>query len=201
MVAASQVLRGMVAETAEQMPHKSVTTCDGLRETQKVLPSVYTKESLRNEVNTILGQMDMKICSSSSFNRMWHKLFRDVVISKHSSFSKCNTCTTLKEQITAAKTLEEAEVYRQQFSLHMADQRSSRNQYYAHRILSKRDPKKWLCIIQDKMDHNKTSCPRLAQTPKKCSGVMQLPVSLTGKLFTYLLLSHIPRAAALCWPT
>ena len=65
---------------------------------------------------------------------------------------------------------------------HMLQQMSCRNVYYGWRLYSKMHPKKYLCIIHDKMDQQKTSIPRLQLVPKFVNHVMQLPISLTGML-------------------
>lgn len=184
-MAASEILQKFVSENAEQMPHKSRTTIDGSRETQKVLPAAYTQEILRADVNTVLKQIGIpNSVSTSAFNKMWNTDFKDVTISKHSSFSKCDTCTELKDQIRASKTIEEAEVVRQKMKVHMDEQRSCRNQYYGNRVMSEAQPSKYLCLIHDKMDQAKTCIPRLQQVPKSCQHEMQLPISLTGNTFS-----------------
>lgn len=182
VVAAVQVMKDFVDTTADSMPHKSRTTSDGVRETQKVLPSTYTQETICQEVNGILHLMNIQPVSLPKFNRLWKTEFRNVTIAKHNAFSKCDKCISLKAKMRAAKNMSELGVYREQMHLHNIEQRSCRSVYYANRQLSSLNPSKYLCIIIDKMDQHKTCVPRLEQTPKSCWGEMQLPIALSGIL-------------------
>ncbi|KAL3688706.1 hypothetical protein R1sor_015015 [Riccia sorocarpa] len=54
---------------------------------------------------------------------------------------------------------------------------SRRNVYYAKRTLAKAQPEKYLCLIHDMMDQNKTNIPRLVDNMKKlhAGGCIPLP--------------------------
>ncbi|KAL3693963.1 hypothetical protein R1sor_007614 [Riccia sorocarpa] len=58
---------------------------------------------------------------------------------------------------------------------------SRRNVYYAKRTLAKTQSERYLCLIHDKMDQNKTNIPRLADNMKKLhmGGCIPLPISIT----------------------
>jgi hypothetical protein len=182
VVAASTVIKDFVDTTADSMPHRSRTMSDGIRETQKVLPSTYTQESICEEINGTLKLMNIQPISLPAFNKLWNTEFKNVTIARHSSFSKCDKCIALKAKIRAAKNMAELGVYRQEMHTHNIEQRSCRSVYYANRRLSSLNPRKYLCIIIDKMDQHKTCIPRLQQTPKSCHGEMQLPIALSGIL-------------------
>ena len=120
--------------------------------------------------------------SSSSFNRIWNTEFKHVTLSKTSEFSKCSICTGIKAQLSGTKVQEERDRLMEERRKHMLQQQSCRNLYYTWRRFSQMIPKKYLCIIHDKMDQKKTAMPRLEITSKDVDSAWKLQVSLNGMI-------------------
>ena len=60
--------------------------------------------------------------------------------------------------------------------------RQEQNCYYAHREKARSDPEKYLTIILDGMDQNKTNLPYLVRLPKSLQNLQRLRTHLTGAL-------------------
>lgn len=179
---AKSLIQGFIDNNADQMPHKTRTSMHGTRETQRVLPSMYKQVDILREVNDTLMSLNYKPLSQPTFSRLWNTVFKTVSLSKSSTFSKCDICTTIKAKLESTKNQEERARYFAQRRAHMLQQMSCRNLYYAWRSSSEMYPKKFLCIIHDKMDQSKTAIPQIRPIPKSLNGVERLPISLTGML-------------------
>ncbi len=179
---AKSLIQGFIDNNADQMPHKSRTTMHGTRETQRVLPSMYKQVDILREVNDTLITLGYKTLSQPTFSRLWSTVFKTVTLSKTSTFSKCDICTSIKVKLESTKNQVERARYMAQRRAHMLQQMSCRNLYYAWRSSSEMNPTKFLCIIHDKMDQSKTAIPHIKPVPKSLNGVERLPVSLTGML-------------------
>ena len=124
-------------------------------------------------MNLGLQNLGYKLMSSSTFNRIWNTEFKHVILSKMSEFSKCSICTGIKAQLSGTKVQEKQDKLMEERRKHLLQQQSYRNVYYAWRRSSQMSPKKYLCIIHDKMDHKKTTIPRLEITPKDVDNAWQ----------------------------
>ena len=60
--------------------------------------------------------------------------------------------------------------------------RQEQNCYYAHREKARSGPQKYLTIILDGIDQNKTNLPYLVRLPKSLQNLQQLRTHLTGAL-------------------
>lgn len=179
---AKAILHDFVQNNADQMPHRSRTTTEGERETQLVLSGLYKQQDILREVNMTLSSLQLKSISHSTLSRLWRTVFKHVGLCKASSFSKCDTCTSIKNALEATKVVEERAKLFMTRRVHMLAQMSCRNLYYSWKQRSLCEPRKYLCIIHDKMDQAKTATPRLDPLPKSLSHCKQLPISLTGML-------------------
>lgn len=175
------IFKRFVETCSEQQPHKTRLLEDGTRDTQRVLPSMYTKGAILEDVNRELQSNGYRKLSQFRFSRLWSNRFRDVSIGKYSSFSKCDECTAIKMALLKNSCIaQERETLVRRRLDHNIEQRSCRTAYYHNRILSMERLDSYLCIIHDKMDQKKTCLPRLNLAPKAISSSMQLPVSLFG---------------------
>ena len=66
--------------------------------------------------------------------------------------------------------------------IHIADPRAHWELYYANWFFSKKEPKKYVTIIHDKMDHSKTSSPDFSHKSKYMDSFMKLPISIIGMI-------------------
>ena len=159
---ARALLEDFVNVNSERMPNKSRTMLDGSRETQLKIPETYKQVDILCEINTTLDQLGYKKkLSRSSFGRIWNQEYPHVALTKTSEFSKCSLCSSLKARMGAKPSLQERAKIREEIKVHMSQQQSCRNMYYAWRAFSQLQPDKYLCIIHDKMDQKKTAIPRL----------------------------------------
>lgn len=60
--------------------------------------------------------------------------------------------------------------------------RSERRKYYHHREKSRNEPHKYITVILDGMDQNKTNIPNLPTRPKSTQNLWRLRTHLTGGL-------------------
>ena len=58
--------------------------------------------------------------------------------------------------------------------------RQERKKYYLHREKARSDPKKYLTVIIDGMDQNKTNVPALLQETKSTQNLYRVRTHLTG---------------------
>lgn len=68
--------------------------------------------------------------SESTFLRLWKQHFSNVTIQKHTPFSKCDVCLTLKSHIQLAVTPGAKAYYQSLFDAHMTAVKEERNKYY-----------------------------------------------------------------------
>ena len=179
---AKAYIQEFIDKNAKRMPHKSRTSVYGDHETQLVLPSMYKQVDILREVNATLTSLGYSSLSQPTFSRLWNTTFKIVSLSKTSTFSKCDMCTTIKLKLESTKVQEELAKLFILCRKHMLQQMTCRNVYYAWRTYSELYPTKYLCIIHDKMDQRKTCIPRVNPIPKSLNQVMPLPISLTGML-------------------
>ncbi|KAL3695807.1 hypothetical protein R1sor_009883 [Riccia sorocarpa] len=183
-IEADVVLRQLLGQLAEPMPHMQYIQADGSPGILYMLPSCYNKLSIMNELNLKLKSLGGKGISKSSFYKQWTDNFENFRFHQKGAFAKCDTCVELKLKLMEERRPEARRPIEEERNKHMTEQMSRRNVYYAKRTLAKTQPERYLCLIHDKMDQNKTNIPRLADNMKKLhvGGCIPLPISLTGML-------------------
>lgn len=138
---------------------------------------------ISSEINTTLDLMGYeKRLSKSSFGRIWNKEYPHVSLTKTSEFSKCNLCSSLKARLEAKPSLQERVMLLKEREVHMAQQKTCRNLYYAWRTFSKTQPQKYVCIIHDKMDQKKIAILRLRVTSQTVDSGYNSQVTLIGMI-------------------
>ena len=65
---------------------------------------------------------------------------------------------------------------------HINYQNACRSLYHGWSSNSVDSPTEFLCIIRDKMDHTKSTIPRMQRSTKATCGLGQIPISVTGML-------------------
>ena len=105
--------------------------------------------------------------SPSYFNQIWSTEFPDVVIPKKQRLGKCHTCEGLHDQIISTNDLVECEALKQKRIAHIKFVRKERLVYHTWRKKCRDHPDKYLCVILDGMDQNKTKVPNFntGETP------------------------------------
>jgi hypothetical protein len=98
--------------------------------------------------------------SKSYFLKIWNKNFPHVHLRQTSNQHRCNTCSSYLERASNCKTDQELDNVHVEWEKHLDLQARERNVYYRHKEKAKRNPSKYLSIISDGMDQNKTLLPR-----------------------------------------
>ncbi|KAL3697324.1 hypothetical protein R1sor_011400 [Riccia sorocarpa] len=183
-IEADVVLRQLLEQLAEPMPHMQYIQADGSSGILYMLPSCYNKLSIMNELNLKLKSLGGEGISKSRFYKQWTDNFENFRFHQKGAFAKCDTCVELKLKLMNERRPEAWRPIEEERNKHMSEQMSQRNVYYAKRTLAKTQPERYLCLIHDKMDQNKTNIPRLADNMKKLhvGGCIPLPISLIGML-------------------
>jgi len=187
-------LREIIESAADHHPSKRRTMDDNSRQVLRELPKSLTWESIRNKVNMVNAECGIGPVSQSIVSFLHQKHFKDVVIHKKgNNFSKCTTCSELLERKARLSGLkEELEQYRADEKAHHDEHSQGRRLYHAWRTQSIQNPKTFLCIIHDKMDHGKTALPSFPNCPKLLAGMLKFPFTVTG-ILTH---GHGPKAIA-----
>ncbi|XP_052097971.1 uncharacterized protein LOC127732831 [Mytilus californianus] len=121
--------------------------------------------------NDNLLELDGGISDPNSFQ---HDIFEN-------RFAKCDFCIKIKiklenQNLSKAKRLK----YMQKREKHLKLQNQERQKYYRHAEKSRRYPHKYLCMIIDGMDQNKTNIPHFHRLAKSTSQMWNLRTHLTG---------------------
>ncbi|KAL3692045.1 hypothetical protein R1sor_005696 [Riccia sorocarpa] len=171
-------------QLAEPMPHMQYIQADGSARILYMLPSCYNKLSIMNELNLKLKSFGGEGISKSRFYKQWTDNFKNFRFHQKGAFAKCDTCVELKLKLMNERRPEARRPIEEERNKHMSEQMSRRNVYYAKRTLAKTQPERYLCLIHDKMDQNKSNIPRLADNMKKLhvGRCIPLPISLTWML-------------------
>ncbi len=98
-------------------------------------------------------------------------------------FAKCNMCKSLKDLISKlGRNNIDVKEYELKLRKHLLHQKSCKSLYHTWRSESMQSKDEFLCVIHDKMDHVKTTLPRLQVANKMICGLGQLPIMLIGMI-------------------
>ncbi|XP_030834677.1 uncharacterized protein LOC115921382 [Strongylocentrotus purpuratus] len=149
------------------MPHK-----DEIR-----LPNGLTKRDIYHQYLTETSDTMEPTIGQSTFYQLWRDFFNHVRISKSGQFSKCQKCVVLRKKMDEAKTKTRKEKIKKAMIEHNNRQMFERQLYYKKRTASKRNKTKYLSVILDGMDQNKTNIPNF--TGDKAKGINDLDLLKT----------------------
>jgi hypothetical protein len=92
-------------------------------------------------------------------------------------------CKSLKDLISKlGKNSSDARKYELKLRKHLLHQELCRSLYHTWRPKYVHSKDEFLCVIHDKMDHVKTTLPRLQVANKMICGLGQLPIMLMGMI-------------------
>jgi len=116
-----------------------------------------------------------------AMNQLKRKYHLNVDLRKRgSTFAKCIVCKSLKDSISkVGKNNASAKDHELKLKKHNKHQESCRHLYHSCKAESIQSKEEFLCIIHDKMDHSKTTLPRLQVKNKMVVGLSQLLITLT----------------------
>ncbi|CAG2197711.1 unnamed protein product [Mytilus edulis] len=149
----------------------------------QMLSEIEMKEVAKESVGTIVsvanyGQVNMKL-----YNLLVTKFqqkngsFKSIP-QNTSRFSECTICSLIKKSLSETKDKQVRSGLLEQRNKHLWQQRSERQKYYKHQMKSKREPSKYISIIMDAMDQNKTMIPHFNKPPKSTDGMWKLKTHL-----------------------
>ena len=130
------------------------------------------------------ARCNVKSVSQSTVSVMKKKLFRHVEVkAPNNNFSRCSECDFLQDCISRYFWgCNEWATLVNDRTKHINYQNACRRLYYGWSSNSVDSPTEFLCIIQDKMDHTKSTIPRMQRSTKATSGLGQIPISVTEML-------------------
>ena len=99
-----------------------------------------------------------------------------------SGFSKCTTCSTLKDKLRKCKDNVDREYVEKEHEIHINITRKERKKYYAARLKAQKHPEKCMCIIVDAMDQKKTNLPYFVNPPSNVAGLTQVKTKIIGAI-------------------
>jgi len=122
--------------------------------------------------------------SQFAMNRLKKRHHLNVDVKKRGYvFAKCIVCKSLKDLISKLeKNNSDARKYELKLKKHLLHQESCRSLYHTWKSKPVQSKDEFLCVIHDKMDHAKTTLPRLQVVNKMICGLGQLPIMLIGMI-------------------
>jgi hypothetical protein len=126
-------------------------------------------------------QLGLNKVSASGLSRIRNESFAEYSPkSLGDNFARCGQCNKLKKlRVACTRGSSAAVLWTKKLEAHGQAQRAHKELYYPNRNLSKSEPSIVLTIIDDKMDHSKTTCPHFSHKNKAVDSFMKLPVAVT----------------------
>ena len=175
------ILRLILEQTIDYMPHRTTTIETEEKVVSKCLPSSWRWKDSLQEINIVNAQFGLNKVSPSGLNRIRNDSFLECFPkSQGDSFVDCGQCDKFKKLWAACiRGLRVADLWTRKQGPHIDAQTSHRKLYYANYSLLKKEPTKVLTIIHDKMDHSKIAFPHFFHKNKATDSLMKLPVAMT----------------------
>ncbi|XP_071143900.1 uncharacterized protein [Mytilus edulis] len=147
------------------------------------LPPCLTKKSVYEIMSEELHDQGVKVVTENYFiSILWRKYCSHIKIPAASRFSKCDVCIKLKMEIAETKSKETRKRLFHQRRQHLDKQSQERRKYYKHCAKSRKEPNKYMSIIIDGMDQQKTFIPNFMHMSKFMSGMWRLRTHLVGTI-------------------
>ncbi|XP_046582541.1 uncharacterized protein LOC124289914, partial [Haliotis rubra] len=133
----------------------------------------------------------------SRFKELWREFFSSVKILKSKDFTQCSLCIVYRDALQRKNLAkEEVMALKEAKQGHLALQRLLREKYYKHGDKAKRSSSKYVSLIIDNMDQNKTNLPVFPEQSKIDGSLAHVKHHVTG------VVDHGNRAAhAVVWNT
>ncbi|XP_072050017.1 uncharacterized protein [Amphiura filiformis] len=163
-------LRKFASEFGDQMPDDDKTH----------LPSSMTRNDVYDRYVTDMEDMKESPCSKATFFVYWRKDCSRIVIPAENRFAKCDECCRLKRAIMSESNKEKRKKLQTERDIHLQAQNAERQKYYHHIMKAKTHPQKYMSIIIDGMDQQKTAIPRQLVVTKSGSNVWHLQTHVIG---------------------
>lgn len=114
---------------------------------------------IQDVYNECKKDLDGECTTYGFFNRIWNDDYPDVTIPKKSRLGKCETCEDIHEDIMSSNDPIEREQIKRKRIEHIKFVRKERLEYHKWRQRCREHPDKYVCVILDGMDQNKTNIP------------------------------------------
>ena len=125
-------------------------------DTDKIHLPPSDKSDIHTELVVDLGD---EAVSLQHFYFIWKTEFPDVQIPAQQRLGSCKKCETFHKKIIGEKDKLAREAIKQERRDHIKDVRAERKVYHEWRLKAKKHPDKYITIILDGMDQNKTNIP------------------------------------------
>jgi hypothetical protein len=152
--------------------------------TPSVLASRVPDLTLTIDAREANARMGLQAVSQSTVSQIRSRSFRNVQIKlAGSNFSRCTECNFLRCCISKyPKDCPKWQALIDDRTRHINYQNAYRRIYRGWSTQFVESPSQFLYIIHDKIDHTKTTIPRMQRITKATSGLGLIPISLTGML-------------------
>ena len=150
--------------TANRSDDNSCSAAHGCQSEDRVIPQRDFKTVYDEYVQDMKDMGEEALTCSYSYavqlfnNQTGIRLARD-----KGSFSTCKVCESFQRRILEAKTKEEREQLKRLRRRHVSKQQRERKQYYSNRAKAILNKNRYLSIIVDGMDQQKTNVPLASQ--------------------------------------
>jgi hypothetical protein len=130
----------------------------------------------------ISKELNIDEVSQYLMSRLRKKYHLNVDVQKRgSTFTKYTICKSLKDLMSkVGKNSVSAKEHELKLKRYNKHQKLCRHLYHSWKVESIQSKEEFLCIIHNKMDHSKTTLPRLRVKNKMVVGFGQLPIMLIG---------------------
>lgn len=145
-------------DVGDQLPDEDIT----------VLPYRHVS-AIYEEYSDDMKLIGEPVASESRFNDVFNECSNEQKIRlcrDTGSFVTCTACDAYHTRLRSAKTPLERQQLKDLRRKHLDKQRLQRQKYYSHKLKAMMHPEKYLSIIIDGMDQNKTDCPVLSRHTK-----------------------------------
>ena len=119
-------------------------------------------------------------CTLQYFLRVWKAEFPYVQLRRSSRFAKCSVCVQHVNDLRSKPYSERRNEIWAQWMPHLQLQAAEREKYHNKRRKAMKQPKKYLSIISDGADTDKTLLPHFPDVPKGCEREDMVQMKLQG---------------------
>lgn len=100
------------------------------------------------------------------FINLWNNEFKHVKVMPSTDFARCDLCERCQEHLSSDLPTEITKDLQLVYTAHLRNQSEARQLFYRHNYKAKKNPEKYLSLINDGMTQNTTRLPRFKRKAK-----------------------------------
>ena len=100
------------------------------------------------------------------FINLWNNEFKHVKVMPSTDFARCDLCERCQEQLSSDLPMEITKDLQLVYATHLRNQCEARQLFYRHNYKAKKNPEKYLSLINDGMTQNTTRLPKFKRKAK-----------------------------------